>query len=282
MTTLWQVSQWASPQALEEIFLQIHEHEGVLSASLFGDGDPVELRAYASDASAARRFAAHLADMLGTQPDITPVPDENWVALTQQALGPIMAGRFRVHGSHDGPQDGFLNICIDAGEAFGTGHHETTAGCLEALDGLLAGRRFNHALDIGTGSGVLAIAIASASQTPVLANDIEPIAVEVAARNVAANGVRDRVSCEYGDGAQEIANRGARFDLICANILAGPLIDIAPDVARLATPGAAIVLSGLLITQQEDVVAAYRAQGATLIRAIHRGEWAALVLEKSD
>ena len=168
-----------------------------------------------------------------------------------------------------------------AGRAFGTGHHATTRGCLVVLDRLLAGRRFVNPLDLGTGSGVLAIALAKAQRRPVLATDIDPVAVSVARENVRLNRVAPLVRTVVADGLGHPAlSERAPFDLIVGNILAGPLIRMAPQLAAALTRGGTLVLSGLLTTQRPRVVAAYAAQGMALRRAEPFGDWMVLVLER--
>jgi ribosomal protein L11 methyltransferase len=210
-------------------------------------------------------------------------PDVNWVAKSLEGLTPVAAGGFYIHGSHDGapPPAGLTPIRIDAAQAFGTGHHETTAGCLEAIDRLTRQRRYHTPLDVGTGTGVLAIAIAKRLHVPVLATDIDPVAVRTADENAHTNGVGNLVAVVEADGLRhsEIARR-APYDLIVANILAGPLVTLAPAVARAAGPGADIVLSGLLSAQATRIQTAYARHGMIVERKITRGDWTTLVLEK--
>ncbi len=209
-------------------------------------------------------------------------PSVNWVARSLEGLQPVVAGGFYIHGGHTAaPPAGTTAIHIEAAQAFGTGHHETTAGCLEAIDWLARQYRFRAPLDIGTGTGVLAIALAKRLHVPVLATDIDPIAVKTTAENAEDNGVRALVATVEADGLTHprIA-RGAPYDLIVANILAAPLIRIAPAVGRVATPGSVIVLSGLLATQALRVQMAYARQRMWQIRKLVRGDWATLVLQK--
>lgn len=207
------------------------------------------------------------------------LPDDDWVSKSLEGLRPIRVGRFVVHGAHDRAacRANDLGIEIEAGEAFGTGHHGTTAGCLAAIDRLARIRRIGQALDIGTGSAVLAIAIARRFHCPVLASDIDPVAVRVARENVRLNGVGPWVTtvCAAGvDGA--LFNGRGRFDLVVANILAGPLVAMAPEIRRRVAAGGTLVLSGLLAHQTNRVAAAYRAQGLRLQRAEQRDEWMTL------
>jgi ribosomal protein L11 methyltransferase len=209
-------------------------------------------------------------------------PEINWVAKSLEGLQPVSAGRFLVHGSHDHPvATGLTPIRIDAAQAFGTGHHETTSGCLEAIDRLTRMHRFYAPLDIGTGTGVLAIALAKRLHCRVIATDIDPIAVRTARENARDNGVAGLVAAFVADGLRHPRLlRAAPYDLIVANILAGPLISMAPAVGRAAMPGASVVLSGLLTTQALRVQLAYARQGMFVRRKLMRGAWTTLVLTK--
>lgn len=215
---------------------------------------------------------------------VSELPDTDWVAKSLEGLTPIRVGRFLVHGAHDRaarrPND--LAIEIEAGEAFGTGHHGTTAGCLAAIDRVARTGRIANALDIGTGSGVLAIAIARRLHAPVLASDIDPVAVRVAAANIRLNGAGPLVEtvCAVGLQGRVFGARGP-FDLIVANILAGPLVGLAPSIRRHIAPGGTIVLSGLLPRQANRVAAAYRQQGLRLQRNETRDDWATLTFKRS-
>jgi ribosomal protein L11 methyltransferase len=205
----------------------------------------------------------------------------DWVARSLAGLQPVTAGGFFIHGSHDPPPPlaSLVPIRIDAAQAFGTGHHQTTAGCLEALDRLTRVRRFSRPLDIGTGSGILAIALAKRLRCRVIATDIDPIAVRTARANARDNGVGGQVVAILADGLRNPRlGRPAAFDLVVANILAGPLISLAPAIGRVALPGATIVLSGLLAGQALRVQLAYARQGLRLQRKLVRGDWATLVL----
>lgn len=239
------------------------------------DGEPAELARRLRDALGGDAFGAPVV--------VERLADEDWVARSLSELAPVRAGRFLVLGSHDlsrAPKGRTL-IMVDAGRAFGTGHHATTRGCLTALDRLLAARRFANPLDLGTGSGVLAIALAKQQRRPVLATDIDPVAVGVAQENARLNRVAHLVRAVVADGLRHgaIAER-APFDLVLANILSGPLIRMAPRLARVLTRGGVLVLSGLLATQRSRVVAAYSAEGVALRRAERFGDWMVLVLER--
>lgn len=209
------------------------------------------------------------------------LPDIDWMAPVLAGLGPVRAGRFLVHGAHDRHRVRVndLAIEIEAGQAFGTGHHETTAGCLRMIDRLVRTRRPRGALDLGTGSAVLAIAIAKLAHVSVLATDIDPVAVRVARENVGANGVQQLVQTVVANGFRSPAfKRRKAFDLLTANILAGPLMRLAPTVARHLSPGGDLVLSGILARQRAGVLAAYRQQRLYHRATLRLGDWVTLHL----
>ena len=188
-----------------------------------------------------------------------------------------------MHGAHDRdrvrPND--LAIEIEAGQAFGTGHHGTTAGCLTMIERVLMRRRRVNVLDLGTGSAVLAIAAAKLGRMPVLATDIDPVAVRVAAENVRANGVHAYVETVVAAGFGAPAfRRRSPFDLVIANILAGPLMKLAPQMAHHLAPGGDLVLSGILERQRRAVLAAYQTQGLFHRETLRRGEWVTLRLSR--
>jgi ribosomal protein L11 methyltransferase len=205
---------------------------------------------------------------------------QDWVALSQEGLEPIREGRFVVHTSahpSDAPPGGRA-LLIDAGRAFGTGHHATTSGCLAMLDGL-AERTFGKVIDVGTGTGVLAFAAAHLwPEAAIVATDIDPAAIDVTRDNAAANAI-DGVELIVADGALSDSIKAcAPYDLVIANILAGPLVSMAPELAAIADAGATIVLAGLLDTQREKVVEAFAGCGCTLDAADKRGDWTILRL----
>jgi len=221
------------------------------------------------------------------EPRLEELAEADWVTMSQSGLQPIRAGRFTVHTPIFPPEPARINFEIDASLAFGTGQHATTSGCLEALDRLERdGRRFSNIADIGTGTGLLAFAaLALWPEARCIATDIDAVAVGVARDNAAINRVK------FGHGAGELLlaqaegmdspllSARAPFDLIVANILAGPLIELAPAFASSLMPGGTIVLAGLLDTQVKAVARAYEQQGLTL-RDRGFGEWPVLVCER--
>src|SRR5689334_2001636 len=206
---------------------------------------------------------------------------KDWVKASLEDLVPVPAGRFVVHGAHDRQRvpTNKLGIEIEAALAFGTGHHGTTRGCLLLLDHVLKARRPARVLDLGTGTGVLAIAAAKALHREIFASDIDAPSVQVARENAALNGVRPllRVIRATGFAAPDFAKDGP-FDLVLANILANPLRQLAGPMRRHLTPKAEVILSGLLTPQARSVIAAYRARGLTPVKHIKIEGWSSLLL----
>lgn len=226
-----------------------------------------------------------LAEAFGAKPFVvSEVPETDWVAKVQRDLSPVEAGRFFVYGSHDADKlpEGRVGLLIEASMAFGTGHHGTTLGCLRALDRLdNEGFRGKNVVDIGCGTAVLAMGAASIWPDPVLASDIDAVAVEVAQANVEANDLSGRVNCLEATGFDHpTLQAAAPFDLVFANILMGPLIDLAPDMAKVTEAGGHAILSGLLVEQAEKVFAAYDAAGFDLKHREDIGEWSTLTLTR--
>ncbi|MGG7645627.1 50S ribosomal protein L11 methyltransferase [Rhodovulum sp. YNF3179] len=238
--------------------------------------------AQAPDAAALALLAA----AFGAAPfAVSELPETDWVAKVRRELAPVEAGRFFVHGSHDSDKvpEGCVALLIEAAMAFGTGHHGTTQGCLRALDRLIgAGLAPRAVADIGCGTAVLAMAAARIWPVPVIASDIDPVAVEVAEANLAANAMTGRVTCIEAAGFDHprLAD-AAPFDLVFANILKGPLVALAPDMARAVAPGGAAILSGILNEQADAVAAAYAAEGFAETAREVIGEWTTLTLRRA-
>lgn len=216
---------------------------------------------------------------------VARVEDRDWVAQVRAELTPVAAGRFVVFGSHDRARIPVnrVGLEIEAAQAFGTGHHATTQGCLIALDRLARqGFAPRRVADIGGGTGVLAMAAVALWRAPAIAGDIDPLATETARANVAANGFAGFVGCVTAAGFRHPRlMRGGRYDLVCANILAAPLKALAPDMARAQPAGGVAILSGLLTRQAAGVLAVYSGWGYRPIDRIAIGDWTTLVLRRS-
>ena len=209
----------------------------------------------------------------------------DWVKASLEDLVPVQAGRFIVHGQHDRARiaPNKLGIEIEAALAFGTGHHGTTRGCLLLLDHVLKRWRPRRVLDLGTGTGVLAIAAAKALHEKVLASDIDPPSVQVARDNARLNVSGHLVQAIRATGfAAPQFKKAAPFDLVLANILANPLRQLAAPMARHLAPGALVILSGLLTPQATAVIAAYRARGLVPVRHLRIEGWSSLLLRKTS
>lgn len=228
---------------------------------------------------------ALLAAAFGANPfAVSELPDVDWVAHVKRELTPVRAGRFFVHGSHDADNvpEGVEALWIEAAMAFGTGHHNTTKGCLEALDRLeTQGFQPRRIVDIGCGTAVLAMAAARLWPVTVLASDIDAVAVDTAAANVIANGLDGRVICIEAAGfGHQMLEDNAPYDLVLANILKQPLIDLAPQMASMVAPKGKIILSGILVTQADEVVKTYGMHGFALDQRDDLGDWSALTLTR--
>lgn len=257
-----------------------------LAVSVFEDG-PTTMHVQALYSSEAEAKAALTALSLpaDTESFITQLADQDWVSLSQSSLPPVRAGRFWVYGDHDAaniPDDVVHPICINAGMAFGTGHHGTTKGCLLIYDGLLdEGFEAKDILDLGCGAGTLAIAAAKAQKQRILATDIDPDAVAVTDDNAKSNGVETWVDAVTADGFDHAALKDRTFDLIFANILAGPLMGLAPDIAKALVPGGYVILSGILNEQAAQVIAAFAKSGIKAKAHAPQGEWTSLLGQRA-
>lgn len=259
----------AYPVALTEIDEAADIHE----LSLYADGDPEAVASRLSEALAGAQLE------IGRE----ILPDIDWVKASLDGLKPVRAGRFLIHGSHDRDRRrvGDIGIEIEAGLAFGTGHHGTTSGCLDVIAAVVRREHPRNALDLGSGSGVLAIALARLAHIPVLATDIDSVATAVARENARLNQVGALVETRTAAGFHDPAF-GARgpFDLIVANILARPLMRLAPSMAGHLSAGGSAVLSGILEGQRNAVVAAYVGQRFRHVRTLRREGWATIWLKR--
>ena len=280
---------------LEEYALAVSSFE-VLDEEGRQVGDQWQIDILQSEAPDQATLTAQLALIASTADvpapafTVTVVPDTDWVTATLSSFAPMAIGRFWVHGTHDADliAPGKLPVRVDAATAFGTGEHATTHGCLLALDRLGKRTRFRRriatasptaVLDVGCGTGILALAAARLWPGHVLASDIDPEAVRVARRTTDANGLASRVRIVVATGVESrVITQSGPYAVITANILARPLCHLARDMAALLAPGGRIILSGLLATQIPMVLNAYRAQRLVLEQTIIIGEWATLVL----
>lgn len=265
--------------------------DDALAVSSFAEGSGQSVRIAAllaapPDEGALRTALARLCESEGVETpalDIAPVPETDWLAKVREESPPVKAGRYVVHGDHLAPpRRGEIALNVEAGLAFGSGRHASTRGCLLALDRLACRERPANALDLGCGSGILAIAAAKTWRIPVIACDLDPTAVAVARANAAKNGVAKLVRAVRSDGlSARAAIRAAPYALILANILARPLAAMAPAIARHLSPGGRAVLSGLLESQGPWLVAACRAQGLALEARIALDGWTTLIFVKA-
>jgi ribosomal protein L11 methyltransferase len=238
-----------------------------------------KLEIYVADEDAgAEAEAIVLAAAPGLRISLAAVEDADWVAMALEGLPPVKAGRFVVAGAHalGGVRGGKRKVWIEASEAFGTGHHATTLGCLLALEATLRRRKVKRVLDVGAGSGVLAIA-AALTGAQALAVEIDTRAAAIMEENVANNRMKNRVKVIAGDGAR---HANARHDIVFANILMRPLIRLAPLLVRATAPGGDLILSGLLAKQEPLIKLAYLGRGMRLTHRIRRDAWAALVFRR--
>jgi len=286
MSTIWRlrIDGPLAPLSAANARLGEHDDQPALGWSLFEDEGDAS-RGYLELLFADRVREDEWVAALGLEGDAftvhyAPLPDEDWIAMSLKGLPAVAAGRFVVYGEHekDKLKPGQIGLWIEAGPAFGTGHHGTTKGCLQALDRLYeAGLAPRRILDLGTGSGLLAIAAAKLwPAADILATDIDPESVEETAVNAARNDTA--FEAVTADGFEHAVFEGRSFDLVLANILAGPLIELAPEIASVLEPGGTVVLSGLLEEQADGVTAAYVAQGMTLHVSELVDGWGVLVL----
>ena len=274
-----QEAVWAASAALEEE----PALEGATHSLIEEDEARATWRldAYPASKDEAMAVRAVLAGFPGLNVASRELADADWIALSLSGLPPVRAGRFFVFGAHDAGRvpAGVIAIRIEAGAAYGTGHHGTTVGCLTMFDALLKVRRFRRVLDVGTGTGVLAIAAARSGARKVAGTDIDPVSVRIAVANARLNRARCRFRAARGLN-DPLVRRDAPYDLVFANILARPLIDLAGDIASVLRPGGVVILSGLLRTQARAVRAAYVAQGLRFVRRLDLDAWTTLVMAR--
>lgn len=290
---LWRIAVTVPESGLEAFETALGRFSDAVSMMLPDGADPGEgadwrLEAVCKsppDHTAVEVALAVTAASLGIAvPDVEfgRITGRDWLAENLQSFPPILVGRFFVHGSHwqGEPPRHMLPLMVDAATAFGSGEHPTTQGCMLVLDRLARRRRFRTPLDMGCGSGILAMCMARMWAHPVIAADIDPEAVRVTRFNAERNGLSHRITAVGGDGyRQRVVNRRKPFDIIVANILARPLRRMAPQLKAHLAPGGVAVLSGLLVRQERLVLSAHRTQGLKLIGRVVVNGWTTLVLQ---
>jgi len=275
------------PRAIAEAAATAPDADPRLEAATYSileedeDRDVWRIDAFPTTAEEVDALRRRLADFPGLVTTVEALADADWLAMSLSGLPPVRAGRFFVYGAHDQGRipANAVALRIEAGAAFGTGHHGTTVGCLLAWNDLIKARRFDKVLDVGAGTGVLAIAAARTGARLARGTDIDVPSVRIARENAELNGARAEFVHASGLGHQRVRS-AAPYDLVFANILAPPLVALAQDIRGALRPGGVAILSGLLRTQERRVLAAYRSRGFRLLRRIHRDAWATLVLER--
>ncbi|MBZ0128714.1 MAG: 50S ribosomal protein L11 methyltransferase [Rhodobacteraceae bacterium] len=286
-TALTTLEGRASAEALAEAMERLNpEPTGVGMIEVGDDSGVFEIGGYFTEPPDLVALALLAAAWKARPFAVSELPETDWVAHVRRELAPVVAGRFFVYGSHDADKvpQGVVPLAIDAAMAFGTGHHGTTQGCLIALDRLAAGGFIGTKVaDIGCGTAVLAMAAAMIwPDAQVLASDIDEVAVETAGANLGFNGIEGRIICITCAGFDhpQLAE-AAPYDLIFANILKGPLLDLAADMRRNTAPDGYLILSGILNTQADEVIGTYQGEGFALVEQDKLGEWSTLTLQKS-
>lgn len=275
------------PRAAAEAAAAVLDADPILEAATYSileedeDHDVWRIDAFPTTAGEADALRGRLAAFPALVVTVEALADADWLAMSLSGLPPVRAGRFFVYGAHDQGRipANAVALRIEAGAAFGTGHHGTTVGCLLAWNDLIKARRFGKVLDVGAGTGVLAIAAAKTGARLARGTDIDAPSVRIARENAVLNGARAEFVHASGLGHQRVRS-AAPYDLVFANILAPPLVALAQDVRGALRQGGVAILSGLLRTQERRVLAAYRSRGFRLLRRIHRDAWATLVLER--
>jgi len=275
------------PRAVAEAAAAVLDADPVLEAATYSileedeDHDVWRIDAFPTTTEEADALRGRLAAFPALVVTVEALADADWLAMSLSGLPPVRAGRFFVYGAHDQGRipANAVALRIEAGAAFGTGHHGTTVGCLQAWNDLIKARRFGKVLDVGAGTGVLAIAAARTGARLARGTDIDAPSVRIARENAALNGARAEFVHASGLGHQRVRS-AAPYDLVFANILAPPLVALAQDIRGALRPGGVAILSGLLRTQERRVLAAYRSRGFRLLRRIHRDAWATLVLQR--
>ena len=275
------------PRAEAEAAAEAIDADPALEAAAYSileedeDAGTWRIDAFPTSDEMATAFQARLGEFPALTVKTEPLADADWLAMALSGLPPVRAGRFFIYGMHDRGRTppNAVNLRIEAGAAFGTGHHGTTVGCLQAFDRLLKARRFERVLDVGCGTGVLAIAAAKCGASIVVGTDIDPVSARISRENAKVN--QAAVNFLAASGLDHPVVRAAGpYDLVFANILARPLVGLAQAIHDALRPGGVAILSGLLRVQERQVRAAYLARGFVLESRIHRDAWATLVLRR--
>ncbi|MEQ9333626.1 50S ribosomal protein L11 methyltransferase [Thalassobaculum sp.] len=287
-TPLWRIALTAPARAADALSAALEPYVSALTAMEDAPGGTWSIEGLSEGEPERPAIVAALAiaaATVGTPPPdtvIEPLPEVDWLALNRQSFPPIREGRVWVRGSHVSEKRpaASIELVVDAARAFGSGSHATTALCLRALQDELRRSRPRRILDLGCGSGILAMAAAKLLPTArVVAVDLDPVSVATAAENARLNRTATRIRTGTSRGWRSRLVQGAApYDLVLANILAGPLCAMAPDLARGLAAGGRAILSGLMTDQEARVIAAHRAQGLRLMRRYRRDGWSALVL----
>lgn len=246
------------------------------------DHDVWRIDAFPTTREEDERLQEVLKDYHALTVNSEPLADADWLSMALSGLPPVRAGRFFVYGIHDRGKKppSTVNLRIEAGAAFGTGHHGTTVGCLVAYDELLKRHRFARVLDVGAGTGVLAIAAAKTGTKYAVGTDIDPVSVRISNENAKLNTAKARFVWANGLNHKDV-RKDAPYDLVFANILARPLVSLSQSIKTALKPGGLVILSGLLRTQERYVKAAYLSKGFRVQRRIHRDAWCTLVMKRS-
>ena len=275
------------PRLIAEAAARAVDEDAVLESTTYSileedeDHDVWRIDAFPTTEQESAQYQAVLGGFDGLVITCEKLADADWLAMALSGLPPVRAGRFFIHGVHDrgrAPVNS-VNLRIEAGAAFGTGHHGTTVGCLLAYDQLLKSKRFGRVLDVGAGTGVLAIAAARTGTAKAVGTDIDRVSVRISKENAKVNQTNARFVHAFGLSHRAVREH-APYDLVFANILARPLVFLAQDIKGALKPGGIAILSGLLRSQERLVRAAYLSRGFKLERRIHRDAWAALVLRR--
>lgn len=285
---LWRIAMTVPGRAADALAAALEPFASAVTAMEDSPGGTWSIEGIAEDEPPRPMVLAALAlaaATVGTPPPdtvIEPLPDVDWLALNRQSFPPIREGRVWVRGSHvtEAKPAGSVELIVDAARAFGSGSHATTALCLRALQDLAKHRRPRRVLDLGCGSGILAMAAARLVPTArIVAVDLDPVSVAIAAANTRLNRTAARIRTGVSRGwDSNLVRRAGPYDLVLANILAPPLCAMAPDLAHGLAPGGRAILSGLMYGQEARVIAAHRAQGLRVLRRYRRDGWSALVL----